>query len=121
MNSLSFSQLFFLLFFRITLIRTIALYLQLNLYLRCSSFLFYQLAEEEEMVELPDPELEPGILPTEIRKLVERRKQVCSCLRLVFDDCKSMRMPRFTQSILIAYQKYSLFLLGEGNDEKLRS
>lgn len=34
------------------------------------------LAEEEEMVELPDPELEPGILPTEIRKLVERRKQV---------------------------------------------
>ena len=73
------------------------------------------------MVELPDPELEPGILPTEIRKLVERRKQVCSCLRLVGDDCKSMRMPRFTQSILITYQKYSLFLLGEGNDEKLRS
>ena len=31
------------------------------------------------MVELPDPDLEPGILPTEIRKLVERRKQVCSC------------------------------------------
>ena len=73
------------------------------------------------MVELPDPELEPGILPTEIRKLVERRKQVCSYHRLVGDDCKSMRMPRFTQSILIAYQKYSLYLLGEGNDEKLRS
>ena len=27
-------------------------------------------------MELPDPDLEPGILPTEIRKLVERRKQV---------------------------------------------
>ncbi|XP_044179976.1 DNA polymerase alpha catalytic subunit-like isoform X2 [Acropora millepora] len=31
---------------------------------------------EDEVVELPDPDLEPGILPTEIRKLVERRKQV---------------------------------------------
>ena len=43
------------------------------------SFL-YQPAGEEEVVELPDPDLEPGILPTEIRKLVERRKQVCSCV-----------------------------------------
>lgn len=42
------------------------------------SFL-YKPADEEEVVELPDPDLEPGILPTEIRKLVERRKQVCSC------------------------------------------
>ncbi|XP_068733005.1 DNA polymerase alpha catalytic subunit-like [Montipora capricornis] len=33
-------------------------------------------AGEDEVVELPDPDLEPGILPTEIRKLVERRKQV---------------------------------------------
>ncbi|CAH3162715.1 unnamed protein product, partial [Porites evermanni] len=33
-------------------------------------------ADENEVVELPDPELEPGILPTEIRKLVERRRQV---------------------------------------------
>nr|XP_058965646.1 DNA polymerase alpha catalytic subunit-like [Pocillopora verrucosa] len=41
-----------------------------------TSFNSKGLAEEEEMVELPDPELEPGILPTEIRKLVERRKQV---------------------------------------------
>ena len=45
-------------------------------------FFLYQPAEEEEVVELPDPDLEPGILPTEIRKLVERRKQVCS--RVVF-------------------------------------
>ena len=35
-----------------------------------------QQADEEEVVELPDPDLEPGILPTEIRKLVERRRQV---------------------------------------------
>lgn len=26
--------------------------------------------------ELPDPDLEPGVLPTEIRKLVESRRQV---------------------------------------------
>ena len=43
----------------------------------CFSFIFLQ-ADEEDIVELPDPDLEPGILPTEIRKLVERRKQVCS-------------------------------------------
>ena len=36
-----------------------------------------QQADEEDVVELPDLDLEPGILPTEIRKLVERRKQVC--------------------------------------------
>lgn len=40
---------------------------------------FRQPVDEEEVVELPDPDLEPGILPTEIRKLVERRKQVCYC------------------------------------------
>ena len=43
----------------------------------CLFYSFLQ-ADEEEVVELPDPDLEPGILPTEIRKLVERRKQVCS-------------------------------------------
>ena len=32
--------------------------------------------EDELNVELPEPDLEPGILPTEIRKLVERRRQV---------------------------------------------
>lgn len=32
--------------------------------------------DEEEMPALPDPEEEPGVLPTEIRKLVESRKQV---------------------------------------------
>ncbi|XP_045609445.1 DNA polymerase alpha catalytic subunit [Procambarus clarkii] len=31
---------------------------------------------DEEMPALPDPELEPGVLPTEIRKLVESRRQV---------------------------------------------
>ena len=44
----------------------------------------HQPAEEEDVVELPDPDLEPGILPTEIRKLVERRKQVCTVLRVPF-------------------------------------
>jgi len=38
-------------------------------------------ADEEEVVELPDPDLEPGILPTEIRKLVERRKQVKALMK----------------------------------------
>ncbi|XP_041358143.1 DNA polymerase alpha catalytic subunit-like [Gigantopelta aegis] len=32
--------------------------------------------EDDPIIELPDPDLEPGILPTEIRKLVESRKQV---------------------------------------------
>lgn len=35
-----------------------------------------QVEEEEEIPELPDPSLEMGILPKEIRKLVERRRQV---------------------------------------------
>lgn len=30
----------------------------------------------EEIPEIPDPDLDMGILPKEIRKLVERRKQV---------------------------------------------
>lgn len=47
----------------------------------CISFIFLQ-ADEEDIVELPDPDLEPGILPTEIRKLVERRKQVCSSAKI---------------------------------------
>lgn len=34
------------------------------------------MGNEEALPELPDQELEPGILPTEIRKLVESRKQV---------------------------------------------
>ncbi|XP_035693536.1 DNA polymerase alpha catalytic subunit-like [Branchiostoma floridae] len=33
-------------------------------------------AEEEQLPNLPDADLEPGVLPTEIRKLVERRRQV---------------------------------------------
>ena len=33
-------------------------------------------ANEELNLELPDPDLEPGILPTEIRKLVQSRRQV---------------------------------------------
>ncbi|CAH3180184.1 unnamed protein product [Porites lobata] len=37
-------------------------------------------ADENEIVESPDPDLEPGILPTEIRKLVERRRQVGICV-----------------------------------------
>ncbi|KAF4797856.1 hypothetical protein TURU_069929 [Turdus rufiventris] len=35
-----------------------------------------EVEEEEEIPELPDPSLEMGILPKEIRKLVERRRQV---------------------------------------------
>ena len=32
--------------------------------------------EEDPIIELPDKDLEPGVLPTEIRKLVESRRQV---------------------------------------------
>lgn len=39
-------------------------------------FVFQQNIESELHVEMPDPDIEPGILPTEIRKLVESRKQV---------------------------------------------
>ena len=42
--------------------------------------ILFQQADENEVVELPDPDLEPGILPTEIRKLVERRRQVGICV-----------------------------------------
>lgn len=43
----------------------------------CNSyFLLQQEDEAEEIPEIPDPSLEMGILPKEIRKLVERRKQV---------------------------------------------
>ncbi|XP_051464203.1 DNA polymerase alpha catalytic subunit isoform X2 [Apus apus] len=35
-----------------------------------------EVEEEEEIPELPDPSLEMGVLPKEIRKLVERRRQV---------------------------------------------
>lgn len=39
--------------------------------------LLHQGAEEEEQLpELPDSSLPPGVLPTEIRKLVESRKHV---------------------------------------------
>lgn len=46
------------------------------------NFLFFFLLlwrqedESEEVPEIPDPNLDMGILPKEIRKLVERRKQV---------------------------------------------
>ena len=36
----------------------------------------HQDGEQEQIPELPDPGLEMGILPREIRKLVERRRQV---------------------------------------------
>lgn len=42
----------------------------------CSIFLWEQEDEQEEIPEIPDSNLEMGILPKEIRKLVERRKQV---------------------------------------------
>uniref|UniRef100_A0A452U9K8 DNA polymerase n=1 Tax=Ursus maritimus TaxID=29073 RepID=A0A452U9K8_URSMA len=44
----------------------------------CLKFLLCvpQDGEQEQIPELPDPNLEMGILPREIRKLVERRKQV---------------------------------------------
>lgn len=38
--------------------------------------LWRQEDESEEVPEIPDPNLDMGILPKEIRKLVERRKQV---------------------------------------------
>ncbi|XP_031555098.1 DNA polymerase alpha catalytic subunit-like [Actinia tenebrosa] len=42
--------------------------------------------DEDAIVDLPDPSLEPGILPTEIRKLVERRRQVKSLMKTVGRD-----------------------------------
>lgn len=42
----------------------------------CEICCVYQDGEQEQIPELPDPSLEMGILPREIRKLVERRKQV---------------------------------------------
>lgn len=44
----------------------------------CLKFLLcvFQDEEQEQIPELPDPNLDMGILPREIRKLVERRKQV---------------------------------------------
>lgn len=47
-------------------------------HLICLKFLLcvHQDGEQEQIPELPDASLEMGILPREIRKLVERRKQV---------------------------------------------
>ena len=39
--------------------------------------------DEEDLPEVPDPSLPPGILPTEIRKLVERRRQVKGMMKTV--------------------------------------
>ncbi len=36
---------------------------------------------EEPLLELPDQDLEPGVLPTEIRKLVQSRRQVKSLMK----------------------------------------
>ena len=33
-------------------------------------------ADDYTSLKLPDPELDPGVLPTEIRKLVQSRRQV---------------------------------------------
>ena len=40
------------------------------------TLLLQERKDEDWMPEVPDSDLEDGILPTEIRKLVERRKQV---------------------------------------------
>lgn len=46
------------------------------MHLNCLFSLWRQVDESEEVPEIPDPDLDMGILPKEIRKLVERRKQV---------------------------------------------
>ena len=43
---------------------------------------FFAQAEADVNLELPDPALKAGILPTEIRKLVESRKQVKQLMKL---------------------------------------
>ncbi|KAL4220500.1 DNA polymerase alpha catalytic subunit [Mactra antiquata] len=55
-----------------------------------------QSADEEgnlENIELPDPDLKPGILPTEIRKLVESRRQVKSLMKQ--DNLSSEQMMQY--------------------------
>ncbi|EDO39342.1 predicted protein [Nematostella vectensis] len=42
--------------------------------------------EEDDIVDLPDMDQDPGILPTEIRKLVERRRQVKGMMKTVSRD-----------------------------------
>lgn len=41
----------------------------------------FQTEDELLNIELPSPDLKPGILPTEIRKLVESRRQVKSMMK----------------------------------------
>ena len=37
---------------------------------------FLQAPDDDAIIDLPDPDLEQGVLPTEIRKLVQSRRQV---------------------------------------------
>lgn len=41
----------------------------------------FQGDDESGLLRLPDPELDAGVLPTEIRKLVESRRQVKSMMK----------------------------------------
>ena len=60
----------------------------------------HQDGEQEQIPELPDPNLEMGILPREIRKLVERRRHVKQLMKqqdlnpdLYLQVCLSTQQP----------------------------
>lgn len=55
--------------------------MMLGLYQQLKGCFVYQSDDESGLLRLPDPELEAGVLPTEIRKLVESRRQVKAMMK----------------------------------------
>ena len=68
--------------------------------MRCSKVNMLQQEEEDEQsMVLPPTDLEPGILPTEIRKLVESRRQVKQLMKV--PDISQEQLMQVTTSFRI--------------------
>ena len=58
-------------------------------------------------IQLPDPSLEAGILPTEIRKLVESRKQVKNLMKQ--DNLSADQMMQVSDFYFIASSEFNAY------------
>lgn len=64
-----------------------------------SEYTLRQEEEDEQSMVLPPTDLEPGILPTEIRKLVESRRQVKQLMKV--SDISQEQLMQVTTSFKI--------------------
>ena len=71
--------------------------------------LWFVLQDDEESmnIQLPDPSLEAGILPTEIRKLVESRKQVKNLMKQ--DNLSADQMMQVSDFYFIASSEFNAY------------